>query len=65
MDERGTTAETLGEKESCRRSDRLLGEDYTEVAKICRAEIIKAKAQLELRLATAVKENMIYILQIH
>ena len=31
--------------------------DYKEVAKVCREEVRKAKAQLELRLATAVKEN--------
>lgn len=31
--------------------------DYKEVAKICREEFRKAKAQLELKLATAVKEN--------
>ena len=31
--------------------------DYKEVAKVCREEVQKAKAQLELRLATAVKEN--------
>ena len=35
----------------------LLGEIYKEVAKVCREEVQKAKAQLELRLATAVKEN--------
>ncbi len=31
--------------------------DYKEVAKVCREEVRKAKAQLELRLATAAKEN--------
>ena len=31
--------------------------DYKEVAKVCREEVRKAKAQPELRLATAVKEN--------
>ena len=31
--------------------------DYKEVAKVCRAGVRKAKAQLELRLATAVKEK--------
>ena len=31
--------------------------NYKEVAEICREEVRKAKAQLELRLATAVKEN--------
>ena len=31
--------------------------DYKEVAKVCREEVRKAKAQLELRLATAVKEK--------
>ena len=31
--------------------------DYKEVPKVCREEVRKAKAQLELRLATAVKEN--------
>ena len=31
--------------------------DYKEVAKVCREEVQKAKAQLELRLATAVKET--------
>ena len=31
--------------------------DYKEVAKVCREEVRKAKAQLELILATAVKEN--------
>ena len=32
-------------------------EDYKEVAKVCREEVRKEKAQLELRLATAVKEK--------
>ena len=32
--------------------------DYKEVAKVCREEVRKAKAHLELRLATAVKENV-------
>ena len=31
--------------------------DYKEVAKVCKEEVWKTKAQLELRLATAVKEN--------
>ena len=31
--------------------------DYKEVAKVCREEVRKAKAHLELRLATAVKET--------
>ncbi len=31
--------------------------DYKEVSKVCREEVRKAKAQHELRLATAVKEN--------
>ena len=31
--------------------------DCKQVAKICRVEVRKARAQLELRLATAVKEN--------
>ena len=31
--------------------------DNKEVAKVCREEVQKAKAQLELRLSTAVKEN--------
>ena len=31
--------------------------DYKEVAKVCREEVRKAKAQLEFRLASAVKEN--------
>src|SRR5699024_5407127 len=31
--------------------------DYKEDAKVCREEVRKAKAQLELRLATAIKEN--------
>ena len=31
--------------------------DYKEVAKVCREEFWNAKAQLQLRLATAVKEN--------
>ncbi|XP_042743410.1 uncharacterized protein LOC122188845 [Lagopus leucura] len=31
--------------------------DYKEVAKVCREEVRKAKAHLELRLATAVKQN--------
>ena len=30
---------------------------YKEVAKVCRVEVRKAKAQPELKLATAVKEN--------
>ena len=30
--------------------------DYKEVDKVCRVEVRKAKAQLELRLATAAKE---------
>ena len=30
--------------------------DYKEAAKVCRVEVRKAKAQHELRLATAVKE---------
>lgn len=30
--------------------------DYKEFAKICRKEVRKAKPQLELRLATAIKE---------
>ena len=33
--------------------------DYKEVAKVCREEVRKAKAQLELRLATAVKRFLI------
>ena len=31
--------------------------DYREVAKVCREEVRKAKARLELRLATAVKRE--------
>ena len=31
--------------------------DYKEVAKVCREEVRKAKAQTQLRLATAIKEN--------
>ena len=31
--------------------------DYKEVAKVCREEVRKAKARLELRLATAVKRE--------
>ena len=31
--------------------------DYKKIAKVCREEVGKAKAQLELRLATAVKDN--------
>ena len=30
---------------------------YKEVANVCREEVRKAKAQLELRLSTAVNEN--------
>jgi len=31
--------------------------DYKGISKVCREEARKAKAQFELRLATAVKEN--------
>ena len=34
--------------------------DYNEVAKVCREEVRKEKAQLELRLATAVKKKSFY-----
>lgn len=32
-------------------------EEYEEVARICKEKIIKAKAQLEIDLATTVKDN--------
>ena len=54
MDEPENTVETLQEKESLCPLDYL---GRLQVAKVCKEEVRKAKAQLELRLAIAVKEN--------
>ena len=59
VDELGTTVETPEEKRVCvlwKKGQATWG-DYREVAKVCREEVRKAKAQLELRLPTEVKEN--------
>jgi len=59
VDELRTIVETPEEKESYvlwKKGQATWG-DYKEVAKVCREEVRKAKAQLELRVATAVKEN--------
>ena len=59
MDELGTTVETQ-EKRGVYvlwKKGQATGEDYKEFAKVCREEVQKTKAQPELRLATAVKEN--------
>jgi len=39
------------------RKEQDIWRDYKEVAKVCREKVRKAKAQPELRLATALKEN--------
>jgi len=40
-------------------------EEYRGLVRSCREEIRKAKAQLELRLATVVRDNKKMFLQIH
>ena len=59
VDELGIIVETLKKKRVYvlwKKGQATWG-DCKEIAKVCKEEVRKAKAQPELRLATAVKEN--------
>jgi len=59
VDGKGTSSETLGEKESLSSEEEVADNSgrVQEVARICREKIRKAKAQHELNLTTVVKDN--------
>ena len=57
--EQRALAGTQEKKESLRPSEegQATQEDYKDVVRLCREKIRRAKAQLELNLATAIKDN--------